>query len=288
METKPQNNLFERLERVYDYIQANLDQALSVERLAQVSGFSRFHFHRLFSLYTGLSVSAYVRQVRLQVVAHQLVFLKQRRIIEIGLDCGFENPESLARAFKAAYGQSPSQFRKSPNSQPWTEPIGRVQQVRSQNVDVKIINFPETQVAYLRHSGPPSRLNESVAQFIAWRKASGHSPVLTNQTFGLVYNDPESVEPEAFQFDICGTTEVKVEPNPWGVKNTVLPSGRCAVVRHLGSTDEINQTIWPLYRDWLPQSGEELRDFPLFFNYLTVAKEVPEKEQITDIYLPLK
>ncbi|MES9852420.1 MAG: GyrI-like domain-containing protein [Candidatus Thiodiazotropha sp. L084R] len=65
-------------------------------------------------------------------------------------------------------------------------------------------------------------------------------------------------------------------------------SGRFAKVRHIGSTDRIDESIYPLYRDWLPESGEELRDFQLFFQYLKRVQDVPEHEQITDIYLPLK
>ncbi|MDK3166032.1 GyrI-like domain-containing protein [Aeromonas caviae] len=42
-----------------------------------------------------------------------------------------------------------------------------------------------------------------------------------------------------------------------------------------------------LYRDWLPASGEELRDFPLFFHYHNFVHEVPTHELVTDIYLPL-
>ncbi|MEZ5535972.1 MAG: GyrI-like domain-containing protein [Thiolinea sp.] len=52
--------------------------------------------------------------------------------------------------------------------------------------------------------------------------------------------------------------------------------------------DNLGPSIYPLYREWLPDSGEELRDFPLFFNYLTLPPETPEHEMMTDIYLPLK
>jgi len=42
-----------------------------------------------------------------------------------------------------------------------------------------------------------------------------------------------------------------------------------------------------LYDDWLPLSGEELRDFPCLFHYINLFPEVAEHELITDIYLPL-
>jgi len=72
------------------------------------------------------------------------------------------------------------------------------------------------------------------------------------------------------------------------VETGLIPGGRCAVVRHLGSHERLGESIIPLYREWLPQSGEELRDFPLFFHYLNLIPDVAEHELVTDIYLPLK
>jgi AraC family transcriptional regulator len=43
-----------------------------------------------------------------------------------------------------------------------------------------------------------------------------------------------------------------------------------------------------LYEDWLPGSGESLRDFPIFFHYVNVGPNVREEDMITDVYLPLK
>jgi AraC family transcriptional regulator len=43
-----------------------------------------------------------------------------------------------------------------------------------------------------------------------------------------------------------------------------------------------------LYASWLPTSGEELRDFPLFMQRLKFFPDVPDSEAQTDIYLPLK
>jgi AraC family transcriptional regulator len=79
-----------------------------------------------------------------------------------------------------------------------------------------------------------------------------------------------------------------VPVNPQGVMTKSIPAGRCARVRHYGSHTRIGESIYPLYRNWLPESGEELRDFPLFFHYLNLMPEIPEHELVTDIYLPLK
>jgi AraC family transcriptional regulator len=88
--------------------------------------------------------------------------------------------------------------------------------------------------------------------------------------------------------DICAATERPVAPNDFGVIAKTIPTGRCAVLRHLGSDDTLGAMINYLYASWLPQSGEEPRDFPLFFQRISFFPDVPEHEAITDVFLPLR
>ena len=67
-----------------------------------------------------------------------------------------------------------------------------------------------------------------------------------------------------------------------------IPAGRCALLRHVGSDDQLGRSIRYLYANWLPASGEELRDFPLFMRRVTFFPDVPDSEAVTDIYLPLR
>ena len=67
-----------------------------------------------------------------------------------------------------------------------------------------------------------------------------------------------------------------------------IPAGRCALLRHVGSDDHLGHSIRHLYSQWLPASGEELRDFPLFLQRVVFYPDVPDNEAITDIYLPLR
>jgi len=48
------------------------------------------------------------------------------------------------------------------------------------------------------------------------------------------------------------------------IKAGVIPGGRCAVLRVVGNTDNLQPAALYLYRDWLPASGEEARDFPIY------------------------
>ena len=282
------NAYAERFNKVFDYIDKHLDDELSVECLSKIANFSKYHFHRQFFEYAGINVFRYVQLMRLRRASYRLVFSEHTRIIDIALEAGFENPESFSRAFKNMFGQSPSQFRISPAWEHWHTLYRAPTKQRRQIMEVKIIDFNETRVAALEHRGAPELVNDSVKEFISWRKQSGFSPINTSLTLGIVYDNPETTKPENFRFDICGSVNAAIPDNPQGVVNKVIPNGRCAVVRHLGPHNRIGESAYYLYREWLPNSGEELRDFPLFFHYLNLMPETPEHELVTDVYLPLK
>ena len=277
-----------RFNKVFDYIDKHLDEELSVALLSRIANFSKFHFHRQFCEYAGITVFKYIQLMRLKRASYRLVFSGHARIIDIALEAGFENPESFSRAFKNSFGQTPSQFRKKPAWQPWNSQYKAPARERKVHMKVTIIDFPKTPVAALEHRGAPELVNDSARRFIAWRKSSGLSPVKTSKTFGIAYDNPETTPAESFRFDICGSVAEGIPSNPHGVINKFIPAGRCATIRHIGSHDRIGESALYLYGEWLPHSGEELRDFPLFFHYLNMIPETPEHELMMDIYLPIK
>ena len=104
-----------QLGKVTDFIGKNLDEELSLEKLSEIACFSKYHFHRLFTVFTvftGLSLQQYIRWLRLKRAAHQLMIEKDKSIINIAIDAGFESHEVFTRAFKKICGMTPSEFKK--------------------------------------------------------------------------------------------------------------------------------------------------------------------------------
>jgi AraC family transcriptional regulator len=199
-----------------------------------------------------------------------------------------QHAESFSRAFKEAFGQSPSAFRKNPDWAGWSAQFPLISGREIETMQVRIVTVAAVNVAVLEHRGSPALLNESVQRFIAWRKETGLSPVASSQTYGIAYDDPATTPAEAFRHDICGEVTAPVPENRHGVVNKTLPGGRCAVVRHQGLPDHIGGSVYHLYRNWLPHSGEQLRDFPVYFHYLNLRSDTPEHELLTDVHLPLR
>jgi AraC family transcriptional regulator len=277
-----------RFDAVLAYIDVNLEGDLSIRTLSHVANFSAFHFHRQFTTYMGVPVSRYVQLMRLRRAAHRLVAMADYSVLDAALDAGFNSPEAFSRAFRRALGAAPSAFRRNANWQVWNTVFAVPHFSRTLLMQVRIIELPEINVAALEHRGPPGLVNASVGKFIEWRMRSGQSPVASSRTFGIPYGNPDTTPAHAFRFAICGEIHEAVTPNEFGVGPLVIPGGRYVVVRHAGSPDHIGETIYPIYRDWLPASGEELRDQPLFFHYLSAYPETPQDQWQTDVYVPLR
>lgn len=88
-------------------------EALALSRLAKSLGYSEFYVSRKFNEISGMSLRDYMRYRRL---AFALTELRDtdRGILDIALDYGFSSHEAFTRAFRDAYGISPSEYRKNP------------------------------------------------------------------------------------------------------------------------------------------------------------------------------
>ena len=153
-------------------------------------------------------------------------------------------------------------------------------------MDVQIVYFPETKVAAVEHRGPPQLEYETVRKLIEWRIAHRLHPD-RHRSYGVHYNDPRTTPAADYRVDFCVSVDEDVPPNTQGVVNKVIPGGRCALARHLGSRENVVAAQY-LYEVWLPSSGEVPRDFPIYFHYVNVGPRVKDDEMITDVYLPLR
>jgi AraC family transcriptional regulator len=151
---------------------------------------------------------------------------------------------------------------------------------------VAVVDFPETMLAILEHRGNPRLIEHSVQKFIEWRRRNNLPPSVS-ATFNILYNDPAEVPSENFRLDLCAAVNQKVSDPEYGIVSGTIPSGRCAVLRHIGTEDTLGESIWLLCAQWLPTSGEKRRDFPIFLQRVKFIPEVPEIESVTDIFLPI-
>lgn len=283
-----------RMQRVLDHIDRHLDGDLDLAAVSSVAAFSKFHFHRQFKATFGVSLHRYVQLARLRQASKRLADGQGPSVTDIALDAGYETPDAFARAFRQRFQQSPSDFRKSPDWAPWLQAFGPLNSARSKLMpttfspdQVTVREVEPTRVAMFEHRGDPETLDVTIQRFIAWRKAADLSPK-TSPTFNIWHTERRPADPADYRMDLCvgiGPDHL-VDERDGTVRAGEIPGGRCAVLRVTGDTHNLEPAALYLYRDWLPASGEEMRDFPIYCQRFFL--DDPELGTAAELHLPLK
>lgn len=104
---------WETIQKTLDHIELHIGGKMEIERLAEAAGLSPFYFQRLFSRLVKKPVREYIKLRRL-ARACEVLANRERRILDLALDYGFGSHEAFTRAFKAAYGITPEEYRANP------------------------------------------------------------------------------------------------------------------------------------------------------------------------------
>lgn len=102
---------YDNLQKAIEFMEANLKGDITLEQIASRAGYSVAQFHRVFTVVAGCSAAGYLRRRRLSQAMVDLMTARDD-ILTIALAYGFESHEAFTRAFRAAWGQPPSEFRK--------------------------------------------------------------------------------------------------------------------------------------------------------------------------------
>ncbi len=109
----------QRFALVTKYINQNYMYELPLEKLAQMAGYSKYHFSRIFKEHNGMSFIQYINGKRIKA-AERLMADSTMPITEVAMQSGFASLTTFNRAFRKAKGCSPTEFRrmyKLPNDQ---------------------------------------------------------------------------------------------------------------------------------------------------------------------------
>lgn len=100
----------DRMNGAMDYIEENLLSEIDYEILAQKAQCSNYHFQKMFSFITDVSISEYVRRRRLTLAAFDLQ-KSDIKVIDCAIKYGYDSPVSFTRAFQSCHGIVPSRVR---------------------------------------------------------------------------------------------------------------------------------------------------------------------------------
>ena len=100
----------ERLERVRAYVEAHLDDDLSLTVLADIACLSPYHFSRSFKQATGIGLQRYVMKQRLER-AKRLLRCTHQSLVWIAQEAGFADQSHLTHIFRREIGVTPGRYR---------------------------------------------------------------------------------------------------------------------------------------------------------------------------------
>lgn len=103
-----------RIQQVLELVEGPGGSLLAIEEIAAKVNLSRSRFEHLFRRETGVTIGRTLRTVRLNL-AKRLLAYHALRVKEVASSCGYACTQDLTRAFKCAFGSSPSEYRRSIN-----------------------------------------------------------------------------------------------------------------------------------------------------------------------------
>ena len=317
-----------RINRVMDYIEGHIAEALSLEVLARIACFSPFHFHRVFAAMTGETLNRFIRRLRAEKAATQLLANPGKSVTEIALDCGFSGSSAFARTFKEFFGVTAQEWKRMTpeerNSCQADRKIGesfsnmgqaegisvshsglmttlsptwRIEMTENKDKKTKNITATVTveellpkNVIYARHVGPYAGLSEVFEKLFARLYAfAGPRGLIGPDTQILsVYHDDPAVCEEEKLRVDACMTVPAGTPVEGDVGTMVIPGGKFGVARFELFADEYAQAWDAVIGGWLPESGYQFDDRLSFELYPKNCEGHPEDKTVVDICIPVK
>lgn len=272
-----------QLDAVTDYIYAHLDDDLSLDRLADVSGFSPYHWHRIYRAVRGETAAQTVRRLRLERAATMLA-QNAWPLERIARRAGFTSADAFSRAFQRAYDRTPGRFRSDraggPNGTGGSRRPAVIPDAESPTpYPVRVEERPERRLAVAEHRGSYMGIGRAFARVVD--RMGLRKPMVA------IYEDDPDAVPEAALRAVAGAVVGPEAEVPEDLETRVVPAGRYAVMRYTGPYSSMHAAYLWLYGQWLPTSGHEPRNHPVVEEYLTDPATTPPAQAVTDILLPL-
>lgn len=272
------------------YLEESLESKIDYAVLAQKAACSEFHFQRMFSSLTGISLSEYVRRRRLTAAAFELQ-KEKAKIIDVALKYGYDSPDAFTRAFRRLHGVTPAEVKESGVFVAAYPPLSfqiTLKGTVKMEYRMEEIDFSPRFVGK-KSTVENKRAFESIPSLWAQSAKNGFRQKLIGLTWenpkckleGLVgiVGESADIQTETFTYFMGGRYDGTV---PEGMEAVVLPP--CIYTVFPAKEFRNAKDIWGrIYAEWLPSSGYELADQPCVEHY-----PEPGSAYAFEVWLPVR
>jgi len=273
-----------RVNVVVDYINNHLDEELDLQKLAEMSNLSTYHFHRIMKAFLGETLGAYIIRVRLET-AVRLLRYTDLPVEQIAYSVGYEMPSSLSKSFKQFYDITPLEYRNNKNFV-IMKPVQLNPDLNLKSP--KVIDIETKKAIYIRLTGAYSELDFCGAWGKLWAYVKENKLFSAGiEHISIYYDDPKVTTSEKLRTDVCLVLPKPAEPKgEIGVKE--ITGGKYAVFLYQGPYTNLGIVYDTIFAKWLPDCGYELRNAPLYEKYINDPSRTEEAKLKTEIYIPLQ
>lgn len=297
------NEYLHRIHIVQDYIEKHLKGLILLDDLTYISGFSKYHFHRIFKSIIGEPISHYINRIRLEKSAFLLIHRKDMNITDIAYYIGFTDSSAYSRAFKNYYNISPAVYRKNYSKNckepfkisKYNEAVSKIQSknsVKPIDSNIEIVELNNVKAIYVRYIGRYENLKNVYPSLIKslFKYAVKSEINIQNSKLLTIYHDnPEFTGKDQLRTSICLTipyNESLHENDNVGI--IILPSCKYAVGHFYIFQNEYSSAWDYMYEKWLTNTEYFPYDSYPFEVYLNNPKTDPLHKHMVDIYIPIK
>lgn len=266
------------IEKAIDYIEENLQYKLTLADCARVSGYSPYHFLRIFRDVVGLTPADYIRKRRISEISKEII-QGNRCIAPIAFQYGFNSKENFVRAFKMEHHILPSEYKEAQNS------LKLYERFRFETKDFSVI--PRIVIIQSFSLTVYKCDEDSVPNF--WNKynAKGLSQKLSGGKEVLDYGVSDwNHEKKRLDYYI-GIPSEYAAGDTQGTHELCIPGGLYAVFSTPAATQDIFvshiRKTWDYIKEWLADSAYTRKSSYEFECYCEKSRLFSE-----DIYIPLK
>ena len=243
-------------------IERNLNRDLTLEQIARYCDVSRFHLEHAFGESTGLPVMEYLRGRRLTEAAYALA-AGADDILSVALDSRYASHEAFSRAFKAQFGKTPEEVRKS-ECIDGLKLIDAIRHLESKAMRLKtprIAKEGELLFVGLREHVPYKNVQNIAGQ---WQRfMSGPYGEIDHKVAAPPVGITTGANDDGIDY-VCaaGVTTLGAVPESC-IKLTLAPA-TYVVFAHDDHVTQLRETYEAIWNDWFANSGKTPAEAPGF------------------------
>lgn len=278
---------FEQINLALAYVHNHFGANITAEDLANESGYSIFHFHRIFKEIVGENVNDYIRNTRLEKASNLLLYNQHKTIEMIARDSGFSTGTGFSAAFKKKFFITPKEWRKGGyEATPSTE-ISMIEVDEAIDIGTPmIVNNESIPMVYMRVYGYEKDMSAVWNHMHDWCEAMG---VLKkpHKYVGLFHNHPSFLPYNTSRYLACIKTQEDVFRSG-KVGKCKVSDGKFAKFKFMCTHSELYKMMHLAYTQWLPNSQYEVRNFPAYVEYKNPKNLLNNGELEIDFYMPIQ